>query len=282
MGIRYLLIASVLVACANDPEYVKCGATDTMDVCMIDSANATGSGSAASAKGSLHVPVMPPDMDLMKITTDLQATMPADVMVPIYRLDQYDLSVEWTVKNLDDKDGQFKLALNGANEVFAWDPSLIVPADDEAPPTPSLAGDIPTDIPAMGQVDGVFREDQLVEAAIDLDQISRANINPFAATLIINKNDPSFQPLSVQLPPPAGSNMPPMQTPTGSAVPRAAFRQFVRIDLALKTLGPHLTVEYALRVRPHVAKVIHDMGMDAPAAEIHIYDPPTYMPGPAP
>jgi hypothetical protein len=63
-------------------------------------------------------------------------------------------------------------------------------------------------------------------------------------------------------------------------VPRAAFRQLVRVDLALKTLGPHLTVSYALRVRPHVDKVIHDMGMDAPAAEIMIYDPAAYKPGP--
>ena len=38
----------------------------------------------------------------------------------------------------------------GANEVFAWDPSLIMPASDEAPPTPSLSGDIPTDIAALG------------------------------------------------------------------------------------------------------------------------------------
>jgi hypothetical protein len=276
---RLVLLAIIATGCANDPQYVPCGATDKMDLCTLDTANATGSGSNAGARGSIHVPVMPPDMDLMKTQMALQATMPADVMVPMYRLDQYDLSVEYTIHNLDAKDGQFKVQLNGANEMFAWDPSLIVPASNESPPTPSLGGDIPTDIPANGSVDGEFREDQLLEAAIDLDQISRGNVNPFAATLIVNKNDTSFQPMSTQLPPPPGSNQPPPQTPLGSAVPRSAFRQFVRVDLVLKTLGPHLTMDFTLRVRPHVDKVIDPMGMDAPAAEITIYDPAPYMPG---
>lgn len=283
MQIHRILVSLVIASsgatgCANDPEYVQCGATDTMDVCALDTANATGSGDAAAARGSLHVPVMPPDMNLMKAQMDLQATMPAGVMVPLYRIDQYDLSVEYSIKNLDNKDGQFKVQLNGANEEAAWDPSMIVPADNEAPPTPGLAGDVPTDIPAMGTYDGVFREDQLLEAAIDLDQITRANVNPFAATLIVNKNDPSIQPLSAQQPPPPGSNQAPPQMPTGPAIPRAAFRQFVRVDMVLKTLGPHLTMTYSLRIRPHVDKVIHPMAMDAPAAEITIYDPPPFIP----
>ena len=95
-------------------------------------------------------------------------------------------------------------------------------------------------IAAAGLYDGVFREDQLLEAAIDLDQITRGNINMFAATLVVNKNDPSFQPMSAQLPPPMGSNQAPPQNPMGSAVPRAAFRQFVRIDMVLKT-DAHMT-----------------------------------------
>jgi len=282
---RLVLLAIIATGCANDPQYIPCGTADTMDLCALDTANATGSGSNAGARGSLHVPVMPPDMDLMKTQMALQATMPADVMVPMYRIDQYDLSVEYTIHNLDNQDGEFKVALNGANEAFAWDPSLIMPASDESPPPPSLQGDIPTDIAAKSDYDGEFREDQLLEAAIDLDQITRGNVNPFAATLIVNKNDTSFQPMSPQQPPPAGSDEPPPQNPMGSAVPRAAFRQLVRVDLVLKTIdstgkgAPHLTMDYTLRVRPHVDKVIDVKGMDAPTSEITIYDPAPYMPG---
>lgn len=278
---RMLLIASVLVGCANDPQYVECGTSDTMDTCSLDSANAmmmgTGMDAFLAVKGSLHVPVRPETADLTKSRMALQATMPAGVDVPLYRDDQYDVSVEYTVKNLDDTPGQVKIQLNAANELFAWDPSLIMPAGDESPPAPGLAGDVPIDIQGKGQLDGLFREDQLLEAAIDLDQITRGNINMYAATLTVNKNAPSFQPLSASEPPPMGSNDPPMQTPDGPAVPRAAFRNIVRVDIVMKT-DSHMTLDFALRVRPHVDDVIHDMGMDAPVAELTILDPAPFVP----
>lgn len=280
-----VLMAISWAGCANDPRYVSCGTAAMTDVCLLDTANSTGMDENAGARGSLHVPVKPPDATLTKQRADLQATMPSDVVVPAYRLDQYDLSVEYVVTNLDDRPGQFKIQLNGANEEAAWDPSLIMPADEEDPPAPPLAGGIPTDIAAKGQVTGVFREDQLIEAAIDLDQITRGNINPFAATLRINKDADSIQPLTPAQPPPPGSNEPPMQMPMGSPVPRAAFRHLVRVDLVLQTLGvpadqpaPHLTMEYSLRIRPHVANVLHDQGMNAPANELAIFDPAPYMP----
>ncbi|MEO8553895.1 MAG: hypothetical protein ABI678_28170, partial [Kofleriaceae bacterium] len=113
--------------------------------------------------------------------------------------------------------------------------------------------------------------------AIDLDQITRGNINMYAATLTVNKNAAQFQPLSAQEPPPVGSNEAPPQTADGPAVPRAAFRNIVRVDILLKT-SSHMTLEFAIRVRPHVDDVIHDMGMDAPVAELTILDPAPYVP----
>jgi hypothetical protein len=232
--------------------------------------------------GSLHVPTRPLTMDLLKVQSDLQATMPAGVMVPMYRIDQYDVSVEYTVKNLDSMPGQVKIELNGANELYAWTPSMIMqPANSEEPPPPGLAGDIPIDIQGNGELDGVFREDQLLEAAIDLDQITRGNVNEYAATLTVNKNDLSFQPMSPLMPPPPGSNEPPPQMPLGPAIPRAAFANFVRVDMVLRA-STHMTMEFSLRVRPHVNDVIHDHGMDAPAAELTILDPAAFIPAYAP
>jgi hypothetical protein len=263
--------------CANDPQYVDCGSGDTMDSCLLDTQAA---GSGGSVSGSLHVPVKPPDSDLMKTTTALQATMPTDVTVPIYRIDQYDLSVEYVLKNLDAMPTSAAIALNGANEAFAWQPSLIMPASDESPPPPSLSGNIPMSIGANAEIDGEFTEDNLLEAAIDLDQITRGNINMYAATLIVNKNDQSFQPMSAVQPPPPDSDDPPAQTPVGSAVPRSAFRQIVRVDLTLIPDDPsiHLTLSFSLRLRPHIDNVIHDMGMNAPAGQITIFDPAPFVP----
>jgi hypothetical protein len=269
------------IGCANDPQYVDCGSSDTMDTCVLDTANAamvgTGQNAIMAVKGSLHVPVRPETMDLMKARQALQMTMPAGVDVPLYRMVQYDVSVEYTVKNLDPKPGTVKISLNAANEQFAWDPSMIMPAGVESPPPPSLAGDVPIDIQANGELDGLFREDQLLEAAIDLDQITRGNVNMYAATLTVNKNDTQFQPLSAQQPPPPGSDMPPMQTPSGSAVPRAAWRNIVRVDLMLEA-DTHMTMSFAIRLRPHVNDVIHVMGMNAPASELTILDPAAYVP----
>jgi hypothetical protein len=281
MKMRLLaIIAMSAGACANDPQYVACGTGDTMDTCVLDTANGSGSGGDLVTSGSLHVPVMPPDATLTSATAALQKTLPDDVTVPVYRLDQYDLSVEWTLVNLDAMPHTVRVALNAANEVFAWQPALIIPASDEAPPPPSLGGDVPFVLPANGEVTGEFTEDNLLEAAIDLDQITRGNINMYAATLIVNKNDPSFQPLSAVQPPPVGTLDPPPQTDLGSAVPRAAFRQIVRVDLGLKfsDMGAQMKLTFDLRLRPHTANVIDDMGMNAPVAQLMIIDPPAFVP----
>lgn len=285
MKMRILaIIAMSAGACANDPQYVQCGTGDMMDTCLLDSANGsavgTGDDVMLEVNGSLHVPVMPPDATLQKTTADLQKTMPDGVMVPVYRLDMYDLSVEWVLKNLDDKPTSARVALNAANEDFAWNPALIMPASDESPPAPSLQGDIPFDVPANAEIDGEFTEDNLLEAAIDLDQITRGNINMYAATLTVNKNDQSFQPLSAVQMPPAGSIDPPPQTTDGSAVPRAAFRQLVRIDVTLKPGDDdvHLTLSFDVRLRPHITNVVDSMGMNAPAGQLMIIDAPDFVP----
>ena len=60
-----LAIIVMAGACANDPQYVDCGTSDTMDTCLIDSANGsntgTGDNTVFTVTGSLHIPVMPPD-----------------------------------------------------------------------------------------------------------------------------------------------------------------------------------------------------------------------------
>jgi len=195
----------------------------------------------------------------------------------VYRLEHYDLEVEWTVTNLDAMPGQFKVDLNGANEEFSYDPSLIMtdPGDDEAPPTPPLAGNIPMDIAANGTVSGTFREDQLIEAAIDLDQISRGNVNPFAAWLDVSKNKEAFQPLTPPVyDPVTGETMYGM--PTGPEVPRLAFRQLVRVDIVFHP-DRMMTLDYTLRVREHT-EVIHPMGLNAPGGEVEVYDPAPFVP----
>ena len=273
---KKLLFMALACGCTNEPQYVTCPDMSTTDVCTIEAGTDDGMGGLVEGKASVHIPLKPED-DWKAADRDrrtvLQNSIDPAVEVAVYRLEHYDISVEWTVHNLDSKDSQFKVDLNAANEAFTYDPSLIIldPTDDEAPPTPPLAGDIPVDITANGTMSGTFREDELEEAAIDLDEISRGNFNPFRATLTTSRHDDFFQPVT----PYDYVTMTGGQA-TGPQVPRVAWRQIVRIDLVFKP-SAHMTLDYNVRVREHV-DVIHDEGLNAPADELQIYDPAPYIP----
>src|SRR4029079_3162378 len=89
----------------------------------------------------------------------------------------------------------------------------------------------------------------------------RGNVNPFAATLIVNKNDPSFQPMSTPVLPTSAMPDAPPQTPVGMGIPRAAFANLVRIDLVFKP-DHHMTLDYTVRVRDH-RNIMADKGLSA-------------------
>ena len=274
------LFIIMLVGCGNnEPQYVQCapmGTAAPLDVCTLIAGEDDGTGNL-SRSAALHVPVKPEAdwaADDRARQDELQMAIDATgaVVVPVFRLEHYDLSVEWIVTNLSASDGTFRINLNGANEEFAYDPSMIVLADDEDPPPPPLSGDIPTKIGPNARLSGVFREDQLREAAIDLDQITRGNMNPFRAMLTISKQAEEFQPVTpidVTTDPPTGGD------PTGPAIPAAAWRQLIRIDINFNP-DRRMQIEYSLRLREHT-EVIHEEGLNAPRAELEIIDPPYYQ-----
>jgi hypothetical protein len=258
-----IVVLGALVACANDPVYLP--QTTTLEGGVPDA-----TGMTMPVKSSLQIPFKPETMADMTARMDLTTKLGVDV--PYIKVGDVDLEVEWTVQNLDNMPGSFMIGVNGANEVFAYDPTLIVvdPNDDEAPPTPDLAGDIPTDIGANQTLSGTIREDQLLEAAIDLDQITRGNMNPFAANLTVSKNIASFQPMTALDP-----TMPDLvQMPTGPEIPRAAFRGFIRIDVVF-TPNRHMEMTYTVRARDHRG-IIDDKGVDAPVEELWIVMPPFF------
>ena len=269
-----LVVPGVLAGCANDPVYLN--SPTNIEAGMDD-----GTGNPVVGKGSLMLPIKPESRADM--ATDAKLAQKLGVMVPYPRVGDLDLEVEYTIKNLDGMDGTAEVELNGANQWFIYDPSMINldPTNDEAPPTPGLAGDIPIHVPANGVVEGVFREDQLTEAEIDLDQITRGNVNPFAATLTVNKNAKSFQPVTPpMLTNPVCQQNPAdptcAQMPMGPAVPREAFAGIVRVDLVFKP-DRHMVLDYTVRVRDHRG-ILHDMGLSAPPNQIVTFMPAVYMP----
>lgn len=268
MRLPATLILVAAVGCANDPQYLPAPMT-------LEAGQDDGMGGLSQATSSLMLPIKPETMK--DATARMALADKLGVMVPYVKVGDIAIEVDWTVTNLDDTPGQFKVELNGANEWFIYDPTVvipIVPGDDEQPPTPGLQGDIPIDVPANGQVDGLFREDQVLEASIDCDQVTRGNVNPFAATLTVNKNDPSFQPLSTPVLPTAAMPDPPPQTPMGTVIPRAAFASLIRLDLVFKP-DHHMQLEYTVRVRDQRG-IVDDKGIASPASEIVMFMPAMY------
>jgi hypothetical protein len=266
-----------LIACnANDPVYIQ--APMTMEAGLPDPANM---GMLGQAKASLQLPIKT-ETSADKAKRDARSAQLAPIQVPYVKVGDIAIDVEWTITNLDTKPGQAVVELNGANEFFVYDPSMInlAPPDAEDPPkTPGLAGDVPIDVPAGGTVSGLFTEDDLLEASVDLDQVTRGNVNPFRAVLTTSKNALSFQPMTAPMLNATGEIT---QSPMGPPVPREAFAAITRIDLVF-TPDRHMTLSFNVRVRD-VRGIMHDLLLAANPAELQMFDPMPYAPmiGPAP
>lgn len=253
-------------ACANDPEYIP--APDEIEATGME---VDAEGELIGVKASLLLPYENETADDAAARQTLADKLMLDV--PYVKIGDVAISIEWTITNLDPMPGQAKIQLNGANEFFSYDPSIIVLSmEREAPPTPGLDGDVPIDIAANGQVSGLFREDQLLEAAIDLDQVTRANISPFRATLSIDKNAQQFEIMT----PPMPMDEEYVQTGTGVFIPREAFANFVRLDLVFKP-NRHMKLAYTVRVRD-LRGIVDDKLLDAPESELAVFEPEPYAP----
>jgi hypothetical protein len=247
--LAWLSAVSLLVlGCTDDPVYVQAPAaievTDT----------------AGTNTGSLLLPIRLEKPDEMERRAALATEL--GVMVPFVTRDDLDLSVEWTVKNLSDMDGVARVQMNGANEWFGYNPAVFVVGEDENTPPP-LAGDIPLEVAAGDEVSGVFREDELAEAALDVELITRGGYTPFAAVLENQEGLDEFD---------AG----------GTPVPGKAFASLVRIDMIL-IADQHMVLEYAVRARDHRdPPLLHDDLMAAPPEELQPLAPAEFAPATPP
>ena len=264
----------LLGACANDPVYVECpdAATDPTCLRVIEAGQDDGTGMGmvvGEAKTRLVLPINPEKPEDAAIRAMRTAELGVDV--PYVKLGDIEVAVEWTITNLEEEEGDALVELDGATEFFGYDPDLVVlSTDDEAPPTPGLDGNIPLHLAGGGKLSGIFREDQVREASIDIEQITRANVNPFAATLKINKNDAQIQPFLPFDPinPEAG----PMIDPNAIPIPREAFAHMIRIDLVFQPTR-HMTLEYNVRIRDIRGEMMNDKLMAADPADLQAFAP---------
>jgi hypothetical protein len=250
--------------CASDPEYL------TFDEPLIGGVIDPMTQEVGYAKTSINLPIE------LETANDRAAreALAAKLGVPVafVGLDDIAVSVEWTLNNPTDAPAVAMVILNGGNDRFFYD-STLAPVDEEEPAPPALLGNTPIMVPAKTQISGLFREDQLLEAAIDLESITRANQNPFRAILQINEGDTSIQPMTI--PDPNDPNA--VSVPVGDPVPRQALAGLSRLDLGLSTSAA-MTLTYVVRLRDQRG-IVHKQLSNAPAGELTMFAPAAYVPG---
>ena len=271
-----ILLAAIaaLPGCLEDPQYVGPPPGAMWQV------EATGGAMPTPVQAVLPMRLERAD----EATERAELATELGVMVPFVKLEDIDASIEWTIKNLVACDARVAIEVDGANELFGYD-HLLLQADPEEPPPPPLMGYVePIFVPASGTTSGVFREDQVREASIDLELITRAMQNPFRALLQIDEDieqgdiytvcDPIDQ---------ANGTCTPM--PTGQIIPLEAFGHMIRFDVAV-TVNPapeamcgeaHVVVEFNVRVRDHRG-ILHDELNDAVAGELTAFNPTMFNP----
>ncbi len=211
------------------------------------------------AASQLILPVRPENSFEADNRQDLADRLGVDV--PQISIDDLSVSIEVTVKNLSDEDGTAFVGLNGGNEQFAYDPlNFAVEAEEDEEP-PALAGELRMEVDAGATVSGVLREDEIRQAAFDLEQISRGGVNPYAAILTYNNDFDNLTDVA-----------------SGNAIPREAIAHLVQYDMVFRA-NRHMVMEYTVRVRDY-ADVVHDLLLDAPMGELLRVMPEVFQPPP--
>lgn len=245
-----------LTACTNSPSYLE--PREALEVGILRDPENPNRFLDATATITLPIreETMEEQMERLARMEEL-----GGVEVPVVRLDDLDIAIEWTIKNLADSPGEARILINGGNEFFAYVPTNFVvdPEEDEEPPP--LLGNVPIRVRAQGTVSGVFREEQVREAAVDLELITRGQSNPFAALLQFYDQEP-------------------ITDAEGRTVPRSALAHMVQFDLVFRG-NQHMVLEYEIRVRDS-AGILHERLLDAPAGETIMFMPMVYEPPPPP
>jgi hypothetical protein len=188
------------------------------------------------------LPVRKPTQKERQALGKLQQQLMLPDAVPWAQARDFDIEIEWSVKNLDAQTATVIVALDGGNEFGDYLPAAYIDPnaneEDQAPP-PDLVTTEPLIIDAGATMSGVFREDDLQESALDLEAITRypsggdALGTPFMA--IEHRSNVSQVGLE--------------GIPVGDITPA-----HVRYQLTVNA-DAHVVLDYAVRVRDHHGKL---------------------------
>lgn len=247
-----LAVGGVLGGCQlNDPAYVPAPAV--LEVDGQGAGTMTGAGGAGSfgTKGTVTLRLRARTADEEKDRQALTARLGYEV--PRLREDRFHVEVRYTVTNLGAEAGKFFVHVDGANEFTRYDEEAIASAFVAAAEDPQFFGlvePVPQTLGAGAIYQGIVREDDLHEAALDLDAMGRF-MAPYLA-VILNRSE--VNPIGLDMVPP----------------------QLIRPALWEITLEftatQHMTCEFLIRVRDD------DQGLWDDGGAEFVPTPTTFMP----
>jgi hypothetical protein len=233
---RFLLLVVTAAGC-NDPTYLS--ERRPLETHPALSPSMTG---YADDSDLYVLPVRRPTPDERTALAGEQRRRNLPMPVPWAGTRDFSIEIEYSVKNLESRPVQAFFKLDGGNEFGDYVPAAYIdpnanPEDQVTPP--SLQGGSPIELAANEVKPGVFREDQLDEAAIDLEAIIRYP-NPNAvrdAPFIVIEHLSSASALGLEF------------VPSGDVTPA-----MVRYRFTLSADG-HVVADYSVRVRDRSDKL---------------------------
>jgi hypothetical protein len=191
---------------------------------------------------------MPTDAERRALMTEQQRDM-LPMPVPWAGLRDFDIEIEWSVKNLEHTPQKAYFTINGGDEFGDYQPMLYldptVNAADQTPPPPIFVA-APLDLAADEVQVGQFREDQLAEAAHDLEAIIRYPdpMNVRATPYEVLVHDSTVSQIGLE------------NVPAADVTPA-----MVRFALNISSQG-HVAADYTVRVRDHNNKLASPTAMN--------------------
>lgn len=188
------------------------------------------------------LPVRQPTQTERQQLGQLQQMLMLPDRVPWAQARDFDIEIEWSVRNADMQQVTAFVACDGGNEFGDYVPmNYINPnanQEDQAPP-PDLLSSPPIVLEPGATATGVFREDDLQESALDLEAITRypSGGDAMATPFIVIEHRSNISSLGLDAIPPHDV------TPA-----------HVRYQLTVSADG-HVVMDYTIRVRDHNGKL---------------------------
>jgi hypothetical protein len=164
------LLALTLGGC-NNPVYVgQRRPLGTMEDAM------NPNGGFAADRDLFVLPVRQPTMEEARRLVEEQMRLGLPDPIPWAAQRDFQIQIDWSLKNLEDREVTALFTINGGTEFGDYDPTLYVDPtvqeDDQVVP-PNLLGGTPITLKPNQTLTSLFREDELAEAGLDLEAITR-------------------------------------------------------------------------------------------------------------